>query len=116
MWVESLRDIIPQRYFGALTKEKAFEMSMTDKDTQLTFVDEFVPKEYVSNDTANLSFKVDFLDKSLAPTNSAYYLCCQDELFFGKDERDKKRLAIFKTKALQTAQNGADLNLKKNAI
>ena len=55
-WVEPLRGIIPQRYFGALTKEKAFGTSMIDEDTQLTFVDEFVPEKYVSNDTAKALF------------------------------------------------------------
>ena len=123
-WVEPLRGIIPQRYFGALTKEKAFGTSMIDEDTQLPFVDEFVPEKYVSNDTAKALFQGGLFSNTKKyktgrwhQNNSPYYICCQDEPYFGEDDGDvKRRLAIFKTKALQSTQSGVDLWLQQNAI
>ena len=42
-WLEPLRGIIPDKYIASITKEGKFGTSMITADTQLTFIDEFVP-------------------------------------------------------------------------
>ena len=97
---------------------------MIDEDTQFTFLDEFLPKKYVSNDTTKTLFQGGLFSNTKEyktgrwhQNNSPYYICCQSEPYFWEDDwHVKRRLAIFKTKALQATQIGVDLWLQQNAI
>ena len=47
----------PATILWRIDESKAFGTSLIDEDMQLTFVDEFLPEIYVSNDTAKALFQ-----------------------------------------------------------
>ena len=123
-WIEPLRALVPVRFFGALTKENSFGTSMIDEDTQVTFIDEFLPGVNLSNDVAKQLFQGGMFTNTrkyqtgrLHANKSPYYIVCQREPDFGEDDAEvKRRLYILKTKALPNTTLGIDIWLQENAM
>ena len=122
-WLEPLRGIIPDCYIASITKEGKFGTSMITVDTQLTFIDEFVPgiipewraKQLFQGGILYNSYK--FQNNSNMKNNSPYLITAQDEPNFGNEDASiKRRLYIVKTRPLQQTTSGVEQWLRDNAI
>ena len=122
-WLEPLRGIIPDKYIASITKEGKFGTSMITADTQLTFIDEFVPgiipdwraKQLFQGGILYNSYK--FENNSNMVNHSPYLITAQVEPNFGEEDANiKRRLYIVKTRPLQHTIPGVEKWLKDNAI
>ena len=122
-WLEPFRGIIPDKYIASITKEGKFGTSMITADTQLTFIDEFVPgiipdwraKQLFQGGILYNSYK--FENNSNMSNHSPYLITAQVEPNFGEEDANiKRRLYIVKTRPLQQTIPGVEKWLKDNAI
>ena len=122
-WANVLFGIIPEAKTAMLSKEKNFGASMISDDTELLYVDEWNSDMMTSDLLKTLlqggSFpqSIKHATPRIQKMNAGVYMTCNILPSFGnEDDNVKRRLSIFKTKALEVKHVEAPKWMLDNAF
>ncbi len=122
-WASVFFGLIPRKFIASITQENQFSAAMINEDTQLVFLDEW-SSNTLQSDMAKTVLQGGYLVKAVKhgkPVNfenkAPFFITTNEMPYFGtEDENVRRRVAIFKTKALRNCISNVDRWLRENAM
>ena len=122
-WASVFFGLIPRKFIASITQENQFSAAMINEDTQLVFLDEW-SSNTLQSDMAKTVLQGGYLVKAVKhgkPVNfenkAPFFITTNEMPYFGnEDENVRRRVAIFKTKALPNCISNVDRWLRENAM